>query len=119
MAFDYSGLAETARGLLAEYGQDVTFTRQGSAVYDNETGQVTSTETKFTAKGVIFPYKNGVSQVNGSLIEKGDQEVYWQGNTAPIPGDTVTVANVSYKVVSVMAIEPAGINVLYQIQVRR
>jgi hypothetical protein len=119
LAFDYSGLAETARGLLYEYGQDITFTRQGSAVYDNETGQVTSTETTFNAKGVIFPYKNGVSQVNGSLIEKDDQEVYWQGNTAPIPGDTVVVANVAYKVVSVMAIEPAGINVLYQLQVRR
>lgn len=119
MAFDYSELAQTARELLAEYGQDVTFTRQSSAVYDNENGQVSATETTFSGKGVIFTYKNGVSQVNGSLIEKGDQELYLEGNTLPVPGDTVTVANVSYKVVYVMAIEPAGINVLYQIQVRR
>lgn len=119
MAFDYSSLASTARGLLAEFGQDVTFTRKTEATYNNQTGAVESVSVTFADRGVIFPFAKGVTSVNGSLVQAGDQEIYWQGSTAPQPGDNVLVAGVDYKVVAVQAIEPGGVNVLYQIQVRR
>jgi hypothetical protein len=69
--------------------------------------------------GVIFPFPNGVTNVAGSLIQAGDQEVFWQGTTAPIPTDKLTVSGVDYNVIAVMPIEPGGTNVLYQLQVRR
>ena len=119
MAFNYTGLKATARKLLANFGQSMTFSRESEPVYDNETNTVTSTTITFSDKGVIFPFGKGVSNVNGSIIQTGDQEVFWQGSTEPKPTDKLTVNGVDYNVIAVMPIEPAGVNVLYQIQVRR
>lgn len=119
MGFDYSELTETAKELLQEFGQNILFTRQGNSEYNNATGEAKSSLEHFDGFGVIFPFGKGVTSVNGSLVESGDQEIYWYGTTAPQPGDNVAVAGVDYKLVAVQAIEPAGVNVLYQIQVRR
>ena len=119
MSFDYADLRETARELLEEFGQSMTFSRKSASVYDNETNTFPSTPVTFTDKGVIFPFGKGVSNVNGSIIQTGDQEVFWQGSTEPKPTDNLTVNGVDYNVIAVMPIEPAGVNVLYQIQVRR
>jgi|32_taG_2_1085360.scaffolds.fasta_scaffold51172_2 hypothetical protein len=119
MAFNYANLKTTARKLLANFGQTITFTRTSEPVYNNDTGEVESTTLTFSDIGVIFPFRDGVTNVSGSLIQAGDQEVFWQGTTAPIPTDKLTVAGVDYNVIAVMPIEPGGTNVLYQLQVRR
>ena len=119
MAFNYANLKATARKLLANFGQTITFTRTSEPVYNNDTGELTSTTVTFSDMGVIFPFRDGVTNVAGSLIQAGDQEVFWQGTTAPIPTDRLTVSGVDYNVIAVMPIEPGGTNVLYQLQVRR
>lgn len=119
MAFNYAGLKSTARKLLANFGQSMTFTRTSEPVYNNDTGEVESTTLTFSDMGVILPFRDGVTNVSGSLVQIGDQEVFWQGTTAPKPTDKLTVNGVDYNVIAVMSIEPSGVNVLYQIQVRR
>lgn len=119
---NYNALKNTARNLLASFGQPMTLTKYLVGTYDPTTGQNSSTISTTTDIGVILPYQymNGGDQSSaGSLIKEGDQQVLIQLSVAPTPADKLTVGSVTYDITNVKAIEPAGINVLYELQVRK
>lgn len=113
--FDYVRSAATARKLIANFGQDMTLTKE---VYNYDTGVLTSSTTT-TDKGVILPYSNGVVSMSNGLIQASDQKVLINISVAPAPTDRLTVGTNVYSIINVEAIEPAGINVLYKLQVRK
>lgn len=118
----YTALVKTARRLLAKYGQTLTFTRMGAgSVLDPDTLQYTEVpDTVFSDKGVVFAYSNGVTSMENTIIQRDDQQVFWQGSTAPIPTDKMTTeAGDVYNVINVKPLQPSGVNVLYEIQVRK
>lgn len=112
--FNYVKSALTARKLLARFGQDMTLTKE---VYNIDTGALTSS-TSTTDKGVILPYSDGVVSMSGGLIKSSDQQVYINISVVPAPTDRLTVGAKVYSVISVEALEPAGVNVLYILQIR-
>jgi hypothetical protein len=112
--FNYVKSAQTARKLLANFGQDMTLTQ---IVYDFDTGLVVS-ENETTDKGVIFPYSAGVASMSNGLIQMSDQQVLINISVVPKPTDQLTVGSKAYAIVNVKALEPAGVNVLYELQVR-
>jgi hypothetical protein len=112
--FNYAKNALTARKLLTKFGQDMTVTKE---VYNVDTGALTSSTTT-TDKGVIFPYSQGVVSMSNGLIQSSDQQVYINISVIPVPTDRLTVGSKVYSIVSVEALEPAGVNVLYILQVR-
>jgi hypothetical protein len=114
---DYVGLKSTARKLLANFGQLMTLTQNTSATYSPDTGTNTVTSTSTTDYGVILPYEN--ISVADSLIQQNDQQVFIQLSVVPKPTDTITINAIIYNIISVKAIEPAAINVLYELQVRK
>jgi hypothetical protein len=97
----------------------MTLYKDIAVTYDPATGTNTSTVSNYTDIGVILPFGDGVSSSQDSLIQQNDQQVFIQLSVAPVPTDRLLVGSVTYEVISVKAIEPAGINVLYEIQVRK
>jgi hypothetical protein len=114
MSFNYAKSALTARKLLANFGQAMTLTKE---VYNIDTGALTSATTT-TDKGVIFAYSAGVVSMSNGLIQASDQQVYINISVVPAPADRLTVGAKVYSIVNVEALEPAGLNVLYILQVR-
>ncbi len=116
---NYNNLKNTARSLLAKFGQSMTLTKYLVGTYDATTGENSSTTSETTDIGVIMPYGDGLKASENSLIKADDQQIFIQMATVPSVADKISVAGVVYDVVSVKAIEPAGINVLYELQVRK
>lgn len=118
MSYDYSRLIATAKRLLAKFGQDMTLQAVTAPGYDPSTGGTSGTPSSETKPGVIFPYKNGLTAIEGSLILAGDQQVFIQLDRAPMPANKLAVGSKVYTVIAVKAIEPGGVAVLYELQVR-
>lgn len=116
---NYNELKATARKLLKSFGQSMTITRDVAGAYNPETGAISNTQQTYTDFGVVLPYSEGVSSVPDSLIQAGDRKVFIQLSTEPKPTDKITIAGVVHNIVNVMPLEPSGINVLYELQIRK
>ncbi len=118
MSFDYSRLIATAKRLLAKFGQDMTLQAVTAPAYDPSTGGTSGAPSNETKPGVIFPYKNGITAMQASLILAGDQQVFILLDSPPKPTDKLQVGSKQYSIINVKAIEPGGVTVLYELQVR-
>jgi len=116
----YESMADTAKQLLLQFGQNLTLTRVTSSSYNTTTGGVTTTTTTHTVRGAVFNYQN--RQVDGTLIKAGDRQVYLSTqNLSFIPDptqDTLTISGTVYRILRCVPTIPAGIPVLYELQVR-
>jgi hypothetical protein len=113
--FDYAKTAATALKLLTKFGQPMTVSKE---VYDIDTGLLVSA-TDIIGMGVIFAISDGVSSMSNGLIKASDQQVLIGVQTIPAPIDRLTVGDKVYSIVDVKALEPAGVNVLYELIVRK
>lgn len=116
---NYANLKATARKLLQGFGQTMTLTRDVAGTYNPETGTIVNTTQTFSDYGVVLPYGEGSSSVADSLIQQGDRQVFIQMSTEPKTTDKMTIAGVTYNIIAVKPLEPAGINVLYELQIRK
>jgi hypothetical protein len=120
MSFDYTRSLATARRLLANFGQDGTLTQTTAGTYDETTGTVGSpTTTTTTDKCVVLEYSKGLTNMPDSLIKVGDKKILTQMSVVPTTADTFTVLSVIYTIIGVKSLEPAGINLLYELHCRK
>jgi hypothetical protein len=120
MAFDYTRSLATARRLLSNFGQDGTLTQTTGGTYDETTGTVgTPTVTTTTDKCVVLEYAKGLVNMPDSLIKMGDKKILTQMSVIPTTADTFTVNSVIYTIIGVKSLEPAGINLLYELHCRK
>ena len=121
MAKDYDKTAASALRMLAHAGAACTITRkgEGSGSYNPDTGTF-GTAPALTQDGVavVFPYPEEL--IDGTTILRGDHQAYVAPQLAWAPRATDVLAwqGVNYTVVSVKAWAPAGVPVLYELQVR-
>jgi len=120
--FDYAGLADTAAELLDEFGMSMTLARASSSspTYDTATGVATPVSpVSYTVTGAKFDY--AAREIDGTLIQAGDQRVYLSttGAVLPLPGDTLTIGSAVFRVMRAGSISPAGTDLLYDVQVRK
>ena len=113
----YSELASVALRLLTDKGQQVTFTTISSDAFDPPTGSNQTTPTTYTAYGASFNYNK--SEIDGTIIQKGDIRFVMDSTTEPNKGDTVTIDSIIYRVMSVKPTSPAGTAVIYEAQLRK
>lgn len=114
----YGGLKSVASSVLADKGQNLTFSREGDTAFDPKTGISTTTPTSFTGYGASFNYNT--KEIDGSLIQNGDIKLLLEATaTAPITGDQVTIDSIIYRVVNIKTTSPAGEIVVYNLQLRR
>lgn len=116
---NYTALADKAQTLIKSKGQTITFTRGGAIEIDPATGEETgSVAQTLTADGVLLNYKK--SEIDGSVIQQGDAKIIMaaQGFT-PVIGDTVDANGLLWRVMDVMPLSPAAVDVIYTLQVRK
>jgi len=118
--FDYAGLKDTVDALLAEFGQDCELRRAGAPVtVDPVNGTVTGGAPQvFEVIGVVVDYEEKL--VDGETIMRGDRQAYVQASVQPKQGDVFAEASgVTWAVVDVNSVNPAGTAVVHALQLRR
>lgn len=123
MAEDWNAIAaEVAEGL-ASVG-DVGAGAQGFTVTLHKT--ITSgpawdpviTNVDYELSTVEYPYK--ISNRDGTVIQANDKFLFVQAGIAvPEMADTVTANGIGYQIINIMPLSPAGIDVLYELQLRK
>jgi len=116
--FDYAGLKLDVDELLAEFGTDCQITRSVPGTVDTVTGTPSGGGEQVTnALGVLVSYEEKL--VDGATIMRGDRQAIVQAVIEPEFGDTFVELGGSWSVVNVQAVNPAGLALVYILQVRR
>jgi len=114
----YNNLKSVASSLLQDKGQQVTFTRAGSAAFNPVTGANTKSESTFTGYGAAFDYNK--AEIDDVVVQRGDIRFLLEATTtAPENDDTVSIDSESYRVMNVKKTSPAGTVVVYELQLRK
>ena len=116
MSFDYAATAATAQSLLLRFGAAATLRRTTQGAYDPSTGAAVPTVTQLSTVAVVLDYPQ--KYVDGTLIKQGDKQAFLDPTHAPAQGDELAWQGVNYQVVSIKAVSPAGVPVLYEAQLR-
>jgi len=118
----YEQTAARASATLARKGRDVILRQIAEGTYDTDTGAVTApAPTDSTLNGALFDFAAGVTTVRGTLVQAGDKELYLEAKAGivPNPRHLVVVGADTYKVLSMVEINPAGTPVLYTLHLRK
>lgn len=110
--------ASTLR-LISKAGTTAEFTRTTGQQYNPSTGDLTAgSVATWSAHVVIEEY--AAKEIDGTLIQRGDCKLLLPGVAPkPLVGDTITLGGTVWHLVNVATEQPAGIPILYTIQVRR
>lgn len=114
--FDYPATAATATRLLERFGAAATVRRVSGSAYDPDTGTTVPTYTDHATTAAVFAYDQ--KYIDGTLILQGDQLAYCAPAVAPAQGDKFTWQGADLTVVAVKPVSPAGVPVLYEVQIR-
>jgi len=114
----YVGLKNTATKLLTDKGQNVSW------LHDNNNGSfnpVTGVKsggstTAYSAKGVLLYFSN--ARIDGVFVIASDRLLVMSAGNVPEVSDVVTVDSTAYQVLAVDPLNPAGIVVKYELQLR-
>lgn len=120
MSFYTRAIAMVER-MLRKYGAETTLTTPGAGnpTYDPATATGTPpAPTVDTVRAVVFPYED--KHIDGTLILTGDEQAYISALDIeePKPGSVLLWRGKSYTTVRAKVLGPAGVNVLYELQVR-
>ena len=118
----YTNLEATAARLLAKFGQDIFVTKNAVGLLDPATGVATVNSVTTTEKGVEldFRYRSfGEGFITKTMVQTSNKRVLCTGGSVIEAGDSVVVNSVSYKVVVVKLVNPAGLTLLYDLWVTK
>ncbi|KAF1045609.1 hypothetical protein [Xylophilus sp.] len=115
-AFSYATMAATASRLLKRFGAKASISRIVDGSYDPATGNNPGGTQVFPTVAAIIDYEDRL--VDGTMILRGDLRALMDPRVQPIQGDRLTWKGKSFAVISVKAVSPAGLVVLYDAQVR-
>lgn len=115
---DYTGLSATATRLITEHGRDVTLRSYTIGTYDPATGANTATSSDATVKAALFDFRDGQTEVAGTLIQAGDKKCLMAATVTPELHDRVIVGAKDYGILSIKEVNPAGTVVVYQLHLR-
>ncbi len=111
-------MAAISLELITEYGETGSFERVVQGDYDPDSAD-TLFDTITTYSGSVVPsqYKN--SEIDGTLIQRGDFKILAHNMTSdPAVGDSLTFGDISCKIVSVNLTRVNGVTVLFTLQGR-
>jgi hypothetical protein len=112
----YEGLAATATALLKDKGQTMTLISKSAAAYDPATATSAETEVSTSVTGVSLNYPD--KEVDGANIMRGDKKVLLSAAVEPKVQDVLIIGGERNKVLDCKALRPAGVSVIYTLQVR-
>lgn len=109
----YTSIANSVKGLIDKFGYQLIVRKP------------TNTGTKFDpviaysdsfAKGVITTFNN--IEINGTSILSTDRLILMDSTIEPEVGDSIIDGLTNFRVITTTVISPAGIDLLYKVQVR-
>ncbi|MFP5338326.1 MAG: hypothetical protein ACLGIW_07520 [Gammaproteobacteria bacterium] len=121
----YDRMAATALRLIEQFGQEITMRDTVPGEYDPVTGGSTpETTVDQPAQAILQDYalqQAGMSYAEGTVIRQGDKKILVaaQGLTPPQLTTTVLADGVTWTIVNIKEINPAGTPLVYEIQGRR
>ena len=116
----YSDMATTADELITEFGQTVTLKVSAGAAYDPETGSSVVTYTDQSGHGCVVDFDKKL--IDGTKVRIGDKLVLLSplGVSEPKDGDQLVIGVDTWQLVPPVTVTaPAGVAVLYEVQVRK
>ena len=121
--FNYPATAATATRLLQRFGAAATVKHPTGSAYDPDTGTTVPTYASTATTAAVFDYAQ--KYIDGTLILQGDKQAYCAPAVAPVQGDQFDwpvnvpgVTTVTYTVIAVKPVSPAGVPVLFEAQLR-
>lgn len=120
MAFYEKMRDGSAKKLITKYGSAMTLRRVTSDTYNPSTGMTAAgTSTDYACRGLTQDYT--MREIDGTNIRFGDKKVLVSASglaILPISGDILVSGSNSYSVISVNALAPGEVAVLYTVQAR-
>jgi len=115
----YTNLKNVALRLLTSKGQSLTFTRPVTSSFNPATGVDTpATPITYSGYGAALNYNK--SEIDGDLIQIGDIRLLLEAtSTAVEMGDPVPIDSITYRVMNIRPLSPAGTVVAYELQLRK
>ena len=114
----YDNLAKTAQSLITRFGAACVLTRTTGGTYSPTTrAEAGGTTTTVNCNGVRLEYNN--NEIDGEMVQKGDFKLYinTQGG-APAIDDNALFDGVTYRVMDITPLSPAGTAVYYELRLR-
>lgn len=121
----YNKMAATAQRLLREKGQAMTLTRRTPGAYNPATSAATPGATTIAVVGVLMSLRQQdrvtLRTDDPESLLRGDRKaiISAQGVSEVAPGDTLTIGNELWSVVNADKLNPAGVTIIYTLQVRQ
>ncbi len=121
MAF-YDEMAVMALEMITEFGQPVTISKTEPSEYDPETGGISPGATvEQIAQGMMFDF-TGQEFQNNSLIKQGDKKLKIAAQRLEWVPDLLNKVIIQGRTWSIVPplkeVNPAGMPILYELQVR-
>lgn len=113
----YSEVAMAVRETLIEFGASAVL-KQRTSTHNPATGIAAISTVTIACVCAVFDYKREF--VDQSSVLEGDKQVFMSvvAGGEPKAGDRLAISGVDHNVVAVKKLAPAGIAVLYELQVR-
>lgn len=116
----YSSMASAMESMLAQFGADMTLTRNSASPnqkrFSDDTAPTTSATT-VTIRGLVKPYPTRM--VDGTRIEHSDLMLVADSAEAIAEEDELSYDGLNWKIVSLTKIKPTTVTIGYIAQLRR
>ena len=118
--FNYSKSAATTLKLLTNFGRDITHRKINEGAYDTATGTTSNTNTDTTVKAVDLDFKNNGNRYFTDNVQANDRYALVSAGVASIDvSDQLIIGSVTWNIVNVKTLSPAGTNVLFTCHIRK
>jgi hypothetical protein len=116
MSFDYANARATAARLIDNFGQTVSVVKRAERSGDPWNSQQVFDDAQNPARAVDLGIKERLTP--GTLTKRLMRVLYVEaGQVRPVQGDRVVIGDVSHEIAVVMPLSPAGVDVMYEVQV--
>lgn len=115
---NYQALAITVDSLLTEFGQPITIVKHGTPTYNVTTGVNTFPEITFNTHGVMLDYESKFIDHTNILPSDRKLIVPTIGVSDLTADGDVVVGTRKYFIISLNEINPAGVVLGYELQIR-
>jgi hypothetical protein len=106
---------------IKQFGMPMTLSTETAGTYDPSTGVVSDpVKVDHLVNGIVIEYES--KDIDGTLIKIGDKiALMTASDTTPEPNsdNTLTMNSVDWAVISCNPIAPAGLAIVYKVQVRK